>query len=169
MEDLLVDIDRAIAAGLHFIALTAALTVPDICAAASQPSGRTDGPLYKAWVEQNMTDDERQGLSPADCYRFRCSLLHQGNAYHDESTDRIVFVEPGGPLKVSGGRATHGEDGPSAQLIDMQDFCEAIVHAARRWAADSAADPVVQKNVERLIRRHPQGIPPFGSGIRMIG
>ncbi len=62
-----------VAAGLYFLALHGALTLPDICGALESDTGTASGAKYKAWLRANVP-----GLaSDAELiYGLRCSLLH---------------------------------------------------------------------------------------------
>jgi len=94
--------DASNGAGLHYLALMGALAVPDMCAALAAKNGRTDGTKYRQWVRSHLSEADRQGLSPGDLYRFRCSILHQGSGHHrGDELERVMFVEPGASLKVS--------------------------------------------------------------------
>jgi hypothetical protein len=54
MEMILSDIERALTARLYYVAITTALTLPDICAALESPDGTTSGPKYKAWYNLHL-------------------------------------------------------------------------------------------------------------------
>ena len=171
MLELLDQITMANDHGLHYLALMATLAVPDMCAALASQSGESTGGLYKQWVDSNMTDSSRQGLSSHGIYRLRCSILHQGSGFHDgDELERVMFAEPGGPVKISASKAIHiGEEQMSTHIIDLLEFCQAVNDAARRWLKSNVVVSPVKENLERIIRRHPNGIPPFIVGIPTIG
>ena len=54
IEPFLDQILQASAANLHFVALQAALTVPDICASLAAADGRSTGDRYKAWFREHL-------------------------------------------------------------------------------------------------------------------
>ncbi|HVM06819.1 MAG TPA: hypothetical protein VM345_00015 [Acidimicrobiales bacterium] len=169
MLELLDQIDAANASGLHYLALMGALAVPDICAALAAKNGRTDGTKYRQWVRDHIAEADRQGLSPSDLYRFRCSMLHQGSGHHHgDELERVIFVEPGNGPKVSSTKMIN-VGGESTHVIDLVDFCTSITSAERSWLAAHAASPRVMANLVRFIRRHPNGIPPFIVGTPVVG
>ena len=169
MRELLDQIDAANGAGLHYLALMAALAVPDMCAALAAKNGRTDGTKYRQWVRSNLSEADRQGLSPGDLYRFRCSMLHQGSGHHrGDELERVMFVEPGTGLKVSSTKMVD-IGGGSTHVIDLVDFCAAITAAARFWLAANAATSRIATNLEKFIKRYPNGVAPFVVGTPVIG
>jgi hypothetical protein len=66
METILQEIDKALNAGLCYLAIAMALTVPDICAALESPNGETNGPKYKAWYNANLANRYPR-ITDADC------------------------------------------------------------------------------------------------------
>lgn len=169
MLEFLNQIDAANRAGLHYLALMGALAVPDMCAALAAKNGRTDATKYRQWVRDYVTEADRQGLSPADLYRFRCSMLHQGSGRHrGDELERVMFVEPGKGLKVSSTKMID-IGGGSTHVIDLVDFCDSITSAASAWLTAHAASPRVTTNLEKFIRRHPNGVAPFIVGTPVIG
>jgi hypothetical protein len=164
VHELLDDIDGAADAGLYYLALVGALTVPDMCAALAAKNGRTDETKYKAWARDHLTDGDRQDLTPAELYRFRCSMVHQGSAFYDRTAGRVMFLEP-----APNGNRFRSSWIEDAHLIDLLDLCHEMTAAARRWLDDHGADARVQANLERFIRRHPAGISPYIIGAPVIG
>lgn len=81
MDDILNEIDRALAAGLYYLAIAMALTIPDICAALEAENGETNQQKYKAWYESNLAY-KYTNITAQDCYSLRCGVLHQGRCGH---------------------------------------------------------------------------------------
>jgi hypothetical protein len=167
MEHLLHEIDTASSRGLHYIALMLAMAVPDQCAALASEDGETCGQRYREWYQENMLggyldyampmrepgDPDDVWLSAWDCYKFRCSMLHQGRTDHHQATSkRIAFVEPGqGIHKVM----------LSQQLIvlDAKKFAGDMTRSARAWLRSVAGTEPFDRNQARFIQRRPQGLP----------
>lgn len=120
MHTLIDQIEASLGSGLYFLSLYTALTIPDIAGALSSENGAASGAKYAAWFEDwvrprffetvlaSVRLEHRQYVQPIenpltgeDCYRFRCSLLHQGSSQHRKSPfSRIMFIEPGSTTDV---------------------------------------------------------------------
>lgn len=80
------DIRKALENELYFVALSSALTLPDICGKAARPTERSKK-RYISWYdeeigkyEKNLEDKyDMPYLSGEVIYNLRCSLLHEGN------------------------------------------------------------------------------------------
>ena len=81
------DIRKALENELYFVALSSALTLPDICGKAAYPTEQSSRKRYILWYdeeigkyEKNPEDkDDMPYLSGEVIYSLRCSLLHEGN------------------------------------------------------------------------------------------
>ena len=81
------DIRKALENELYFVALSSALTLPDICGKAAYPTEQSSRSRYILWYdeeigkyEKNPDDkDDMPYLSGEVIYSLRCSLLHEGN------------------------------------------------------------------------------------------
>lgn len=83
---------------LYFVALSAALTLPDICGKAEYPGEKSSKKRYIDWYDKEIgyyeknphqtTDEEMPYLSGSVIYSLRCSLLHEGNPNVDN--DRLT-------------------------------------------------------------------------------
>jgi len=99
------------------------------------------------------------------CYRFRCSLLHQGSSQHPESPyERIIFVEPGTTTNV-----IHYSMSNNVLIIDVNMFCLEVIAGARLWLDANEDTERYQSNYANFARRHPNGLSPFVGGVPVIG
>lgn len=81
------DIRKALENNLYFVALSSALTLPDICGKVAYPEESSSRKRYISWYddeigkyEKNPEDKENMPyLSGEVIYSLRCSLLHEGN------------------------------------------------------------------------------------------
>ncbi len=159
MEVLFDQIEDASRHKLYFVALMSALSVPDICASLESKDGRASGTKYAAWFDANMIYTPFTG---ADCYGFRCSMLHQHSAVpHKSAFDRVFFIEPG-----TGGPTMHRNDfhigAATAFNIDVGLFCTDVVGAGRKWLRTVEGTEPFTTNYAKAVRRQ-IGIPlPFG-------
>lgn len=153
---------------LFYLSLAAALNIPDMCSALGAKDGQTTGALYIAWYDEHMAPryahQGRPSTFPgADCYRFRCSFLHQGTTQHPKATfGRILFTEP--PMTMH--MCTFNVD--EAIAFDVKLFCLDMVDAARRWIASVEGTEPYETNARSFIQRYSGGFIPFVVGFPVI-
>jgi len=165
MHDLIEQIDESLRTRLYYLSLFGALSVPDIAGALESNDGQASGAKYSAWYERWARPRyEGNPLTGDACYRFRCSLLHQGSSQHPKSPfDRIIFVEPGSPLRV------HYSQMDDALVIDLPWFCSEVTTAARMWLDHVKSDPRFTANLERFAHRRHGGLFPYIVGVPVVG
>lgn len=156
MENLLTEIEKCIEHSLYQTAIGMTLAIPDMCGALESENGEASNKKYKTWFQINV--DEGIGLSAEDCYKFRCSFLHQRSTVHQKSTYiRIVFTDP----EFEG--TVHNCEGNKVLNIDLRIFCFSIINAARKWLEKVKNDPNFIKNYKNGFRKNPEGV------MRLIG
>lgn len=170
MDDYLDQIEAAANDGrFYYLALTGALAVPDICGALESNDGEANGPRYKAWFDAHMATRHAYGgrppiLTGEDCWRFRCSFLHQGSTQHPTSGyARILFIEPGAT-----GNTFHMNVIGDALNIDVRFFCVEMVDSARRWLGGVVGTEPYQTNFDAFVHRYPVGLAPYIRGVPVI-
>jgi len=184
MRILLEQLERSLEFGLYYLSLITTLTIPDIASALDAEDGQATGDRYKAWYDQwvrprfgesvrKLLADQAIPLgllvdSPLDgeaCYRFRCSLLHQGSSQHPKSQfSRIIFIEP----NTSPGHI-HYCTMNDALCIDLNQFSREVVSGTRLWLDTVENTERFRTNYDRFARRHPSGFLPFIAGAPVIG
>jgi hypothetical protein len=185
MNELLDQIEASLGSKHYFLSLYTSLTIPDIAGALGSDNGEATGQKYAAWFDQwvrpQLTETVRQSLpielradSPPienpltgdACYRFRCSLLHEGSAMpHPKSPyNRILFIEPGATSNI-----LHYGRADDALIINLDLFCREMITAARQWLIQTVGSQNYLKNYERFARRHANGVPPYVVGLPVIG
>jgi hypothetical protein len=184
MRTLIDQIESSLGSGAYYLSLFGALTIPDIAGALSSEDGEASGKKYTEWYEkwvrprfaeavrasvpdhaQQYIKDMESPLSAEACYRFRCSLLHQGSSQHPKSPySRIIFIEPGATTNV-----IHYGQLNDALCIDLNLFCREVTSGARLWLQTVELIPLYQKNYERFARRHANGLVPYIGGVPVIG
>ena len=184
MRALIDQLEQSLDTGLYYLSLFTALTIPDIGGALDSNDGQAGGDRYKAWYEtwvrprfrenvlQELPSDIRKHLrtleNPLDgdaCYRFRCSLLHQGSSQHPKSRfSRIMFIEPGATTNV-----VHYGTMNDALCIDLKAFCREVIQGARLWLDQVEPTARFKANYGRFARRHLQGIQPYIAGVPVVG
>lgn len=158
MEDLLEQIEFAANSNAHYLALFSALTLPDICAALESEDGETSGAKYKAWFDRWMAHKFESGgkilFSGADCYYYRCGMLHQGRSQHPKMQwKRVIFFEPGH------GMMGHMNRTATELNLDAGFFARLMVASVEQWLDANEGNVRVQANLQSMMRRHPNGWP----------
>jgi hypothetical protein len=183
MRDVVNQLEASIEQPLYFLSLFGALAVPDIAGALDSEDGAANGDRYKQWYEKwgrpQFPKLLRQKLPPHvrdlvnvenpltgdACYRFRCSLLHQGSTQHPKSPySRILFVEPG-----TAAGTFHYNVMNDALNIDVKEFCREMIAAAREWLDAVESTERFKTNYDKFARRYPDGLKPYFVGVPVIG
>ncbi len=153
-----------------YLALAGALIIPDLCGAMDAANGRATGARYARWFDAHVADRYtvrgEVWLTGQDCYRLRCSLLHQGTTAHPAGTyTRFIFTE-------------HHPDGIRVHMNRMDDdlnlgipeFTRDMAEAGVAWLDRVEQTPLFQQNYSRFLRRYPEGVPgnPINLGVPMI-
>lgn len=169
MRDLLTEIDAALDVHLYQLALAGALAVPDIAAALESQTGETSRTRYVEWFDTHVGPKLVTQLGPlsgATCYRFRCSLLHQGSVEDQKEPlqfARLLFVDPRAPVYC------HLNVINDVLNLDMRAFCTSITDAARAWLKKAAGAEPFETNIQRCVTYRPNGLDPFIKGVPVIG
>ena len=172
MDDFLDQIEVAANEGrLYYLALAGALVVPDLCGALESKDGEATGDKYKEWFNKHVApmfpirpDNGQPFLTGEDCWRFRCSFLHQGRTQHpDSGYTRILFVEP----NMTGLHAYMNVLN-DALNIDVGAFCADMLGAARGWLSGIRGTEPFETNLAAFVRRYPNGLPPYMVGMPII-
>jgi hypothetical protein len=163
------EIERALGARLYQLALAGALAVPDIAAALEAQDGRSSRQGYERWFDAHVALELVTWSGPltgASCYRFRCSLLHQGTVEDQKPPlkfRRLVFVDP------AVNAVFHLNQCGDVLNLDLRLFCLAIVTAARRWLSAMSGTEPFRTNLEKCVRYRANGLPPAIIGVPVIG
>ena len=185
MRTLVDQVEASLAGSHYFLSLFGALAIPDIAGALDSDNGEATGPKYAAWYDQwvppraselvraSMLPELRSvlgNLPPGPmtgevCYRFRCSLMHQGSTQNPKSPfSRILFVEPGAARGV-----IHNCIADDVLIIDVPLFCKEIIGATRDWLDQVEQTPKFLGNYNRFAHRHASGLAPYVVGAPVVG
>lgn len=170
LDDVLSEIERALEQRLWLLALFGSLTLPDVCSALESDNGETTGERYRAWFDTNVAVrypsnwDPEPMFTGADCWRYRCAMLHQGTSQPSHSRySRVVFLDP------DVGGFMHCNVMNDILNLDLRTFCLDVTASARNWQASASRADDFRRNAERMFRRHPLGIPPAIVGVPLYG
>ncbi|WP_145977052.1 hypothetical protein [Leisingera aquaemixtae] len=146
------------------LAVSAALTLPDLCVSLSDPRDdhRDRGRRYKKWCEDNLSTAFPH-LTPEDIWSLRCGVSHSGR-FGDptDSFGRYILVLSDADTTFSDGRL---ED---AYVETVSVFCDKFCEAVEEWLAACSSDQVVIQNLERLVKVRPQGLLPYVFGMPVL-
>ncbi len=156
VNELIAQIRQASAAGLYYLALLGALSLPDICGALSSEDGRASPAKYKDWLRGHVPT---QGGQADLIYGLRCSLLHQGRAKPHGSHYPVAFTYggTGGQLHNLTIEAANGE---RTDWISIPIFVEEVTSGAEQWFAQFGSTKTVCRNMDKFARLRPNGLPP---------
>lgn len=178
LETVMDEMIRSADAGLNLVALAVAVAVPALCASLSMESGRSQGPEYLAWCRANLYPNKGfDFVTPEELYAIRNGLLHQGRVDMVNFNRKAGTTSPAGNLKRAvfitsdDNRSSIGNTVIFGEYVyTVRRFCERMQNAALDWLSTQQANPIVQRNLEAMIRYRPfesQGIKIPGSN-RMI-
>jgi hypothetical protein len=168
MEVILREIERALDAGLYYLAVASALTLPDICSALESPDGETSKAKYRAWFDTWLQATYPQ-ISSLDIYSLRCGVVHQGTSEHARMQySRIVFTLPNPQGIVMQSGAISATGGVPILAVDACLFCRNLMDGVFRWYSAKRSDPSVKANMPRLLQFRPNGFPPHLIGLPLI-
>jgi hypothetical protein len=163
MRDFLQQIGLALQANLYYVGLFAVLAIPDMCGAAASKDGRSTREKYIAWFDKYV-GGKCQFLTGDDCYRFRCSALHQGSSQHASSSySRVIFVEPSASTNIF-----HCNVLNDALNIDVRIFCEDMTNGALQWLSEVEGTEPFETNKTKFMTRYSSGLPPYIVGVPVI-
>lgn len=166
MDAILIQIERGLDRGFHYLAVTSALTLPDICGALESADGIAHKERYKTWVEMWLLPKYPQ-MTSEDLYRLRSGAIHQGRfGPGGMQYDRVIFTLAGG----SHGNISRNNGGTidSALQLSARTFCLDMTDAVRRWYAAKEHEPQVKKNIDHVLRVRPDGLAPHWVGQPLI-
>lgn len=164
MRDLLRQIEDALDSDLYYVALFCSLAVPDICGAVGSDDGEASGDKFASWFDRYVGAKYRGFLTGQDCYRFRCSFLHQGSSQHPRSSySRVLFVERSATTNIF-----HCNIINDALNLDVRLFCRDVLEGAYAWLQEYEGTETYQRNYDNFMRRYPEGLPPYIVGIPVI-
>lgn len=164
LREFLRQIQGAVGVQLYYLALMGALAVPDICGALESENGEADSSKYKKWFDEYLAPqyktEDTVFLTADDCWRFRCSMLHQGCTSHSRSTySRIVFTEPNMDGNISHRNVIRVNPlGVTVLQLQVDEFCKEVIDAAMEWLRKHEMTETYKKNYEMFVKRRSDGI-----------
>jgi hypothetical protein len=173
LEAILDDIQRAFNAGAYYAALSAAVTLPEICGRCEQQdpfatkgAGHNQRNVIKLFHERYLKDWPFL-LNGDDLCNIRCGLSHRGQTMRHGSDFRVVFRLPDRRHGVATNNRRIGDDGQIQRIdVDLTLFIKAITDAVRAWDAANLGNEIVKRNLQYVIQPRPGD---FGTGVFIDG
>jgi hypothetical protein len=162
MERFTNSLRKSVEHGDWYVALTMALTLPDICGRIQCPGAKSQ-PRYVEWFNHWLAYQFKRKIGPDrfehtfmsgdDLYALRCSYLHQGDVdittqraqQQRNALDRFVFVVP------PEGCVIHLNQSDRTLQLQVSIFCEIVADAVDRWYASNKADSRIAHEVQKLL------------------
>ncbi|AYN58656.1 hypothetical protein QEO74_gp35 [Arthrobacter phage Nandita] len=168
MDDLIDDIEFAVEHGRWLLALAGALALPDICAAIQSENGQTTGSKYKNWVRGHLAE-KYPSFDPEEMYKMRCSFLHQGTS-STLKYNRVIFCPPELPISIHNSVMSGftPDGGDSVLMLDLPTFCSDVIDAVNAWRSQFEGTANYRRNIEKIMRWHPNGVEPYIIGGRVL-
>ncbi len=154
MVDIIVnDIRKALENDLFMVALTTALTLPDVCGKVAFPNEGNNKRRYISWFDTEITSKKYANQDDESCdmprlngsivYSLRCSLLHEGNPNIDnreiakngtKPIDHFILTkEHNGELVVCLNVGKVSADGTRTYSVSIRGLCYNICDAAEKY------------------------------------
>ena len=161
MEDIVRAIKENLQTKNYYSALFITLTIPSICGALESDDGEDNRSKYKDWYDRYITGLQLKG---DDCYKLRCSILHQGTTSHKSSSfSRVLFTFPNPSRTIYHNNVVNG-----ALNLDILLFCNQFLGAIEKWYEHVKDMSNYKKNTEKTIRTYPIGLAPYMVGMPLI-
>lgn len=101
IDRIIKEIKTSLENGCPIVALTSALTLPDICGKAMYPEIKHNKQRFVKWFDENihkyesilLKDFKLPYISGEIAYSLRCSLLHEGNPNIDYHKFDVAYFE----------------------------------------------------------------------------
>lgn len=164
VEEMIRQIRAASGAGLYYLALFGALTLPDICGALADSRGSSTPATYKAWLRAYVPE---QASSADEIYGLRGSLLHQGRMLPHGGHFPIVSVVPSPGMPQLHNLSTIA-DGQQVGWLSIPLFVDEVTRGAESWFGQFRTSQTVIRNMEKFVRIRPEGLPPHVVGAPVI-
>jgi hypothetical protein len=183
LETILAEIRAVFFVGkLYYVALHLALSVPDICSSLEvDPDGDQWAKFkanerYVAWCKAYL-EPKFKKFTAEDCWAMRGGVVHNRMLFgHPKNRfTRVLFSTPLqgysshentiGPMLD---RPTGAPDDSRVLELSLEIFCTMMERAALEWYEAKKDDPIVQKNMDGLVRFRPEGLKPWVVGTPVI-
>ena len=153
MKFLFEQIELGLEHKIHYLALFAAVSIPDIAAALQSESYLTDGKKYRNWFDKYMSPlkpnkyGETGQLKAQHLWEIRCSLFHQGTSSDKKDFKRLLFIEPPYDTYMIHCCIVGSETAEKSLLIEVDTFCRDMITAGQKWMQENAETPAYKKNM----------------------
>lgn len=148
---------------IYFIALTSALTIPDVCGALESETGVAKKEKYAAWFDTWVGPRYQNGFDGEYCCGLRNTMLHQGRLNPEKQKfSRVAFVEPGAGVYMHGGTPNN------ILTIDLMTFVDDMTQGAIAWFEKTKNTQNFKNNYQYSMRRYAMGMEGVARGVPII-
>ena len=169
MEDLLEAIKKGLQDGNYYSSLFLTVMLPSICVALESVDGEDRSTRYIAWYNKYV---QNYPLDGEDCYKLRCSLLHQATTIHKESSfSRVLFTFPnekGHVFHMNIFGIKFNNKSIKALNLDIKLFSETLIAATEKWLKEVEGSENYKKHIKNTLKIYPDGFAPYFKGIPVI-
>jgi hypothetical protein len=156
------EIKRAVDAGLNFLAISATVSIPDICAALADKEGKTSKSKYLKWCQDHIKNNQYYDDAFKDLYSLRCNLLHEGRTNSVTGRfNRFIFVPKNPQISVNAARIN------DASFQSVGSFCDHICLSAYNWLEVNKNTGYVLENSKKLVQYRTRLLP-YVEGIPIL-
>lgn len=164
------EIRAALDADLLYLAVVVSASIPDVCANLELVEGQAGHKGYRQWY-RDYVGDALGAFDAEECYELRCGVLHRaatrGSKTGYSVYDRFAFVRRESNIIIQQSVVV-GPPGNRILCVDARIFCETIIASAEKWERALVNNSTVQANMERVIRRRSNGLPPLLGNVALI-
>lgn len=168
MREIILEIHQALSWGFNYLAVTTALTLPDICGSLESADGRASSSRFKAWCDAWFIPRGYDGwMTAEDLYQLRCGIVHQGRM----GTPKMQYNRVGFVTSEAIHRFVSSNNGGVPErmlLLSASIFSRDMTDGVAAWQAAKGNDPNVVANLALLLRNRPNGVPPHVVGMPVI-
>jgi len=152
LEAIYSEIAQGLDAEFYYLALVAAVSLPDVCVALE--GKQVNWKSYKDWVRRWLAP-HYQNFGEHECYELRCGVMHQAvlrGARDKKSPFKRFSLQLPNQFLTAREIVDQNAPGGPALGVDLIGLCLTLISAAREWEASKLADETVQANKDNVVR-----------------
>jgi len=136
--------------------------LPDICAALESNNGESKKNDYCKWFNDNLAQ-KMSFITAENFYKFRSGLVHQAIISGIDKYDysRIIFP-------IMRNNSFDNCASGNTYIYSLDTFSSTIFSAIASWYELNKNNSIVQKNIKKLLKVHPDGLSPDFVGMPVI-
>ena len=161
IDHILNEIKQALANHMFYIAISATLTLPDICVSLISKDGRSDGERYAKWCDAYLNSGFTY-ISGKDLWSLRCGVVHNARMGDLKHNVAKVIFSTSRNFRFSNCLFN------DSYIYDAEEFCLNFIKHVKKWYKIHENDTLLKANINRLVKYHQDGLPPYFLGTTCI-